>query len=191
MKFVKCKSCGKEISKSARACPDCGAKRGMNGCLLVFILFSIIGLCILGGCLIIGGAATAKIAASMDERQKKLAGIKLNKVYLYVVQQPHVESHLYEFENVSDKTIEAFKGTFIIRDKFGKESASVPIECTKSIPPKSKIYYGFCINRDFNMDAWDASLENLSKEFKYGIPNGPIKLKWEFNCSDIVYQNSK
>ena len=46
-KLISCKSCGKEIAKSAKACPHCGAKHG-PGCfritLAVFLLFIGIGL---------------------------------------------------------------------------------------------------------------------------------------------------
>lgn len=46
-KMKPCKACGKEIAKSAKACPHCGAKNKKPpvGCLVVLILFLLVGAC--------------------------------------------------------------------------------------------------------------------------------------------------
>ena len=50
-KMTTCKACGKEIAKSAKACPQCGAKnkKAPIGCLVVLILFLLVGACSAGG----------------------------------------------------------------------------------------------------------------------------------------------
>ena len=42
-KLTTCKSCGKEVAKSAKACPHCGAKLRMGGYAKAFILLVIFG----------------------------------------------------------------------------------------------------------------------------------------------------
>lgn len=41
-KIVKCKVCGEEIAKSARACPKCGAKRKNIPLGIALIIFGLI-----------------------------------------------------------------------------------------------------------------------------------------------------
>lgn len=51
-KLVKCKSCGAEIAKSAKACPSCGAKRKKHtvlGVILLILGISLIAAAIGGG----------------------------------------------------------------------------------------------------------------------------------------------
>ena len=38
----KCKHCGQEIANSAKICPHCGGKNGVNGCLVGIIAFLVI-----------------------------------------------------------------------------------------------------------------------------------------------------
>ena len=51
-KLISCKSCGKEIAKSAKACPHCGAKNKKGkGCLAAILLvfgFAVIGAALSG-----------------------------------------------------------------------------------------------------------------------------------------------
>lgn len=46
-KMKPCKACGQEIAKSAKVCPHCGAKNKKPpvGCLVVLILFLLVGAC--------------------------------------------------------------------------------------------------------------------------------------------------
>lgn len=50
-KLTTCKACGKEIAKSAKTCPHCGAKNKKKpiGCLIALILFLLAGACGAGG----------------------------------------------------------------------------------------------------------------------------------------------
>lgn len=58
-KLVKCKTCGKEIAKSAKTCPYCGAKRKGHPVLGVFLAIFGIMLFMAG----IGGAAGGSSAS--------------------------------------------------------------------------------------------------------------------------------
>lgn len=65
MALIKCKECGAAVSKSAKACPGCGAKRGVGvfGCLTAIIVFPIlliIVIAISGG----GGSSSPRSASS-------------------------------------------------------------------------------------------------------------------------------
>ncbi len=43
MKLKNCKSCGKEIAKNARVCPNCGYKYSMiSGCFVYTLIFSVV-----------------------------------------------------------------------------------------------------------------------------------------------------
>ena len=197
MKMLKCKSCGKEISKSAKSCPECGARRGASGCLIAFIVVFIIGLCALGGCLIIGGAATAglaKAASDIAEKNakeaKRLKSIKLLNAYVRIT--PNAQYQIFEFENVSKKNIVAFKGYFNIYNKFGERSDSIAIECTKTIPAGSKIYNGVLLAEQVDVNVWKKTLDDLKDIKRNTYPAYKVKAeKWKFECSKLIFEQGK
>ncbi|MCY4642651.1 MAG: hypothetical protein OXC41_08170 [Gammaproteobacteria bacterium] len=43
-KLVQCKDCGKDVSRSARTCPHCGAKKPYKstGCFTVIVIFILL-----------------------------------------------------------------------------------------------------------------------------------------------------
>jgi hypothetical protein len=75
-KLVKCKECGHEISKSAKACPNCGAKQKKTGFFTkVFLFFGF--LWIVGTFMtILGGGSGA--SSSNSNSSKKAATFKPN-----------------------------------------------------------------------------------------------------------------
>jgi hypothetical protein len=65
MALIKCKECGAAVSKSARACPGCGAKQGVGvfGCLAAIIIFPILVIVVIaisGG----GGSSSPRSAST-------------------------------------------------------------------------------------------------------------------------------
>ncbi len=55
-KFICCKSCGAEIAKSAKACPQCGApNKKKMGCLSIFLCVIVIFVALISIAAILGG----------------------------------------------------------------------------------------------------------------------------------------
>jgi len=79
------------------------------------------------------GASAPKAASIAKEL------IRLNKAYVIQIGR-NGTIDVYEFENLSDKAVDAFKGKFLIYDKFGEVSQSISLEYTETVAPKSKLY---------------------------------------------------
>ena len=62
MSLTKCKECGAAVSKTAKACPGCGAKQGGGSCgiLAAILIFLVIVLMVTGG----GGGSSSSRSAS-------------------------------------------------------------------------------------------------------------------------------
>ena len=69
MSLVKCKECGKDISKKAKVCPSCGDKNKNEINKMIFII-PIIIICIIGiFWMMLGG----KVINNMKANQEKVA----------------------------------------------------------------------------------------------------------------------
>ena len=72
-KLVQCKDCGKEVSRSAKTCPYCGAKKPVEG----IGFFEVVGLLILLAVLvaIFSGDSEGRAAAMKDEAYLRVIDI--------------------------------------------------------------------------------------------------------------------
>lgn len=88
--LVACKTCGKEVAKSASTCPHCGGRQRM-GCFLRFVvwLFGILALLILIGVFLRGprlptcdsSTAESAVARAMENAPMgRVLGLKLIKI---------------------------------------------------------------------------------------------------------------
>jgi len=174
MAMKNCKSCGKEIAKSAKVCPHCGQRQKMNGCFVIFIIFVIGGLIAIGSCVAVRGSARA-------EARKR---IQFNGVY--AIETRSNTFMVSVFENISTKEIIAFKGELEIYDKFGKISNTVSYECPKTIPPKTSIYNCTLNSSNVNIDEWVMNIENKDFIRVYQPENKLSFEKSTFKFTDII-----
>lgn len=96
--FIKCKSCGKDISKSASACPHCGAKqKKLKAIHWVGIVFGIL--------ILIG------IVSSPDSEQKQETNKSNHSTTSAIAKKQTIQkpTSQIDFENVVTKFIEPYK----------------------------------------------------------------------------------
>ncbi len=107
--MVKCKSCGKEIAKSAKACPHCGAKQKHHR----FLIFLLVVIIIVVIAMIATGGSTPKLSKqyeSMSESQIRENSITVN--YEDVARNPSdYKGKLVSFQG---KVIQVIDGSTVV-----------------------------------------------------------------------------
>lgn len=103
-KMVKCKTCGKEIAKSAKVCPNCGAKQhqGVNiacGIIGLIMAFAIIGIVLSST----GGDTNTTGTGGQTDAGQKAEVIKISAEDLY---SAYVENAVNADNLYKNKTIE-------------------------------------------------------------------------------------
>jgi hypothetical protein len=172
MNTVTCGKCGQEVTASTKACPKCGASQKKKG-KLKFILLGI---------LVFGVVLAIMNSTSNDKK------LRLTKAYIaHIAANGYKE--IYEFENLSDKPIEAFAGEFIVYDKSNKVVDCVPLQWASPIKPKSKFYLcrTFINERlaDKRVDETIRFLASAAIEVGTTIDNLAVVQKYEFRCTQI------
>lgn len=110
-KLTPCKSCGAMIAKSAKVCPNCGAKKRhpFKGLLKWVIILVIVG-----G--VIGAiAGTAGGDKTKNEKLKEVEAAKIQKDEL------GIQYIVGSYKNVSGKDISYVQITFALYDKSGAQ----------------------------------------------------------------------
>ena len=166
MAMVKCKNCGEEISKAAKVCPKCGDPR-KRGCLK----FVLIGL----------GVLVAVIVLAVVAHSASTSQVRLLNAY-----GQSGEQGFLVFENASDKSVEAFKGDFLVYDAFGKVQTTIKVECTTPIKPKEKFY---CMFKDSEFVPDETGMAgNMVRGLLEGEAKGTplMTAKHEFKCREVI-----
>lgn len=151
--------------------------------LITIVIISIVSLCVLSGCQMIRGDETAK-------EKNRLQSIKLLNVYI----SADKKLSIFEFENISDENIAAFKGNFNLYDIFGDPAGGTFFVCTETIPAKSKIHHKIFPHpslKNHSDVVWAKSLDEL-EPIKDAYPNGKINpTEWKFECTNLVFEQTE
>lgn len=116
MALTTCKECNRPISKSAKACPTCGAKQGVGtcGCLAAILAVPVIFLIMLS---VIGGGSSSPSTPQGDHRLKSSAW---DGSVHYV--KEHVKTNLKDpdsYESIEWSNVQTLDdGRFWIRHKY-------------------------------------------------------------------------
>jgi FtsZ-interacting cell division protein ZipA len=112
-KMVTCKTCGQEIAKSAKVCPNCGAKQ--KGGKLKIILIVVVALIVIGALSSGGNKSKKTDSSSSSEKTEQAAEQKTNE------QKPEEEEAKQkpeEKEGEATKETQAATDETLIRDDF-------------------------------------------------------------------------
>ena len=117
--------------------------------------------------------------------------VRLNKAYVAQMGR-NASTNIFEFENTTDKPIEAFRGTFTAFDKFGKEVDSIDVEWTEVIPAKTKVWFHqMFIDERLNerkVKTAPTFLEGVAKQLNAKQEDMEINSKWQWKLKQAVPQ---
>jgi len=130
-KLKKCKDCGNQISKKAKACPQCGAPNSASLSKPFIIFLIIIGLLI---CMISCGQNLVDDAMQRQEIQKKG---KVNKVIIKPISEP-IQLTKIQQQNHLEKERKIFEKASLLANNGKKDEAAQLLQ--DNITPKSNLY---------------------------------------------------
>ncbi len=152
-------------------------------CMAVVLL--VTGL--MGGCdKSTGSEQTPSASKSSNDSKNPIVLLKVYSADL----GGHRTLEVYEFENVGNKNIDAFKGKFITYNKFNEPNNEIEIEYTQPISAKSKLYFErfFIGNQVRESGSADAeSLESAAKNLNVTVNDLVVNQKYKFKLNKVVF----
>lgn len=126
-KLAACRTCGKEVSKTAKTCPHCGEEKpapasGGSGCALV-IIGGVIGLFLLGQCSSPSSTSGGKSASSSSSSEPACTDVVCNSAWDASVRQ--VERYLKDtlkdpdsYQGIEWSKVSKTGSGFMVRHKY-------------------------------------------------------------------------
>lgn len=169
-KLVKCRSCGEEIAKTARACPYCGAQQhqvALAACAIIIVLAVVACMCVLirpsnSNARPASTAGAESTSSTLDAGKVIFSGSSASVTYMEAFDDPSVSGCYYiklQIENTGDAD------EFIyLEDVYTDDLA-----CTSGSGVPVKVLPGKKANGSFIV-FYDGDLDNASTvEFKVVI----------------------
>jgi len=127
--------------------------------------------------------ATDSVMTALSGKETEL--LKLHPVYAGEIGQS--VWFVAEFENVSEKTVKAFRGTVELLDTFGKAIQEKEVKHEGALPPGGRIVLMKMVDSNFQETALSASsLAGIQRDLPFPLKEILYDGKARFMCKEIL-----